>query len=363
MQKRIMISATRETDGKTAVTVGLTLALKKHFPKIGFIKPLGMRDVVSGPVELDDDVILIEKACGVHCNIQDMNPVLMDRSELVEFWKEGKQEGLIEEIKSSFESVAEDKDLVVMEGPGHAGSGSAFGISTAFIAKELGAKVILVTSGGITHPIDEITLNLSHFMKYGVEVIGVILNKVDPGEMAKVQSLFSDMLARRNVELLGVLPFEESFARPTMMQVLEQIGGKVLHGEQYLGRQIGKIFIGAMRPWRVMNLFTENGLLITSGDREDLILSILALRFLGRDGGKRVAGIILTGGTMPHENVMAIIKRTDIPVISLTDFSYEVARKVHKVVPKMTPLDKDKIARIAELTQKHVNIKRIVEKL
>lgn len=363
MQKRLMTCATRQTDGKTTVTIGLTSALKKKFTNMGYIKPLGMKDVISGTVELDEDVVLLEKACGIHCNIQDMNPFLVDRKELEEYWREGRHEGLMDNIRRSFESVAEGKDLVVIEGAGHAGAGSAFGISTALLAKEFDAKVILVTSGGITHPIDEITLNLSHFMKYGVEVIGVILNKVQKEDVSRVQTFFADLLARRNVELLGLLPYEDSFARPTMMQVFERVGGKVLHGKQYMTRRIGKVYIGAARPWRVLNHFGENGLLITPGDREDLLLSMVALRNLGTPGGKSVSGIILTGGIMPHQNVLDFLRKTDIPVICTSDFSYDVAEKVNSAVPKITPMDKEMISMLEGHASEYIDIKRIIEKL
>jgi BioD-like phosphotransacetylase family protein len=363
MQKRVLISATREYDGKTMITVGLTKALKVKFPNIGFIKPLGMKDVTAGSVKLDQDVVLMEKACAIHANIQDMNPVQVDYLELDEYWRERRNEEVLANIKSSFDNIAEGRDLVVIEGPGHAGSGSAFGVSTAFLAKEFGAKVVLVASGGLSHPVDEITLNISHFMKYGIEIVGVIINKVKPEHMRYVETLLPDMLKRRNVELLGAVPYEPAIANPTMMHALHALKAKVLHGEQYLNREIGKVFVGASRPWRLLNLFEDNGLLITPGDREDLLLSIMSMRLLGKEGGKVVAGIILTGGVMPHDNVLKLLKRTDIPILSSREFSYDVAKKVTEIVPKISPQDTEKIERITQLVAQHVKIDRILAKL
>jgi len=85
---------------------------------------------------------------------------------------------LIKKIQKAFDRVAWEKDFVLCEGTGHAGVGSVFDLSNAQVAKILGAKVVIVTEGGIGKPIDEVSLNQALFDREGVEVIGVILNKV-----------------------------------------------------------------------------------------------------------------------------------------------------------------------------------------
>ena len=69
MPKTVYITATRPGDGKTVVTLGLTSALMKKTEAIGFIKPLGRR--LSATDQLDPDVPLIEKACGIKCETAD----------------------------------------------------------------------------------------------------------------------------------------------------------------------------------------------------------------------------------------------------------------------------------------------------
>src|SRR6185436_2120842 len=85
---------------------------------------------------------------------------------------------LVRKIETAFDRVAWEKDFVLCEGSGHAGVGSVFDLSNAQVAKVLGAKVIIVTSGGIGKPIDEVALNQALFEKEHVKIIGVIVNKV-----------------------------------------------------------------------------------------------------------------------------------------------------------------------------------------
>ncbi len=105
---------------------------------------------------------------------------------------------------------------MLCEGSGHAGVGSVFDLSNAQVAKILGAKVIIVTQGGIGKPIDEVSLNQALFEKEGVEIIGVILNKVLGNKVDYVADFARRGLKRKGLELLGVLPYEQILCNPSV---------------------------------------------------------------------------------------------------------------------------------------------------
>ena len=75
--------------------------------------------------------------------------------------------------------VGADKDLLVIEGTGHAGVGAVVGLSNARVAALLEAPVVIVSEGGVGRPIDEIVLNHALFERDGVRVVGAVVNKVD----------------------------------------------------------------------------------------------------------------------------------------------------------------------------------------
>jgi hypothetical protein len=114
----------------------------------------------------------------------------VERGFTEQFIRNPRKERLTNQIKECFSRVAKDKDLVVIEETGHAAVGSVFDHSNAFVAKILGAKAILISSGGIGRPIDEIMLNKSLFEKEGIELLGVIINKVLPEKFFKSRGLF-----------------------------------------------------------------------------------------------------------------------------------------------------------------------------
>ena len=107
-----------------------------------------------------------------------MSPIAVEPDFTRKYLQSSNNEALVKKIIKAFDRVAWEKDFVLCEGSGHAGVGSVFDLSNAQVAKILGAKVIIISQGGIGKPIDEVYLNQAVFEREGVEVIGVILNKV-----------------------------------------------------------------------------------------------------------------------------------------------------------------------------------------
>ena len=118
---------------------------------------------------------------------------------------------------------------MLCEGSGHAGVGSVFDLSNAQVAKILGCKVIIVTQGGIGKPIDEVALNQALFEKEGVEIIGVMLNKVLPDKVDYVTDFARRGLKRKGLELLGVLPYEQILGNPSVDLIREELHAELLN--------------------------------------------------------------------------------------------------------------------------------------
>ena len=94
---------------------------------------------------------------------------------------------------------------MLIEGTGHAGVGSVFDLSNAAVAKLLGAQVIIVTCGGIGRPIDEVMLNKAVFDSYGVDLLGVIINKVSPEKTEKISRFVRLGFQKKGIEVFGII--------------------------------------------------------------------------------------------------------------------------------------------------------------
>ena len=361
--KKLFVAATRQDQGKTTICLGLLSALKEICPPVGFIKPVGQRYVEVDGVRVDEDVALMRAIFEPDVGLADMSPVTVGRSFTRDYILNPNREALVARVTQAFERVAAGKRAVVIEGTGHAGVGSCFDLSNADVAKLLGAKAVIVTAGGIGQPIDEVMLNQSLFHENGVELIGVILNKVRPEKLDSVATFVEEALARKGIDLLGVIPHEDILANPSMRQVLDEIGGDLLNGEAFLANEIETVIVGAMTAHRALDYIYRNCLLITPGDREDLILAAMSSCTVALDKSNCVSGILLTGGVRPHENIMRLIRRTQIPVILVKGDSYSTAAAVNTLKIKIQPFDNKKIVMARRLVKRFVNVQRLIDKL
>src|SRR5436309_14347799 len=206
---RVFIAATRQNEGKTTMSLGLIAALQRRYPRVGYIKPVGQRFVEIEEQKIDEDTVLMDSVYRLNCPLVDMSPIAVEPDFTRKYLQSSNNEALVRKIQNAFDRVAWEKEFVLCEGSGHAGVGSVFDLSNAQVAKILGAKVIIVTQGGIGRPIDEVSLNQALFEKEGVEIIGVILNKVLDTKVNSVTDFARRGLKRKDLELLGVLPHEQ----------------------------------------------------------------------------------------------------------------------------------------------------------
>ncbi|MDP1853528.1 MAG: AAA family ATPase [Candidatus Omnitrophota bacterium] len=357
--KNIFIAATRQNDGKTTVSLGLISNFKKRYKEIGFIKPIGQRYLEEDGFKVDEDSVLIEDVCGIKCGIKDMSPVAVEKGFTEKYILHPKKEAISGQIKEAYGRVAENKDLVVIEGTGHAGVGSVFDHSNAYVAKLLDSKVILVSSGGIGRPIDEILLNKALFDAEGVELLGVIVNKVMPDKFDKIAKLVRQGLKRKGIEVLGVLPYHSCLSAPTISQIIEETGFELLSGKEGLNNIVVKIIVGAMGPHEAFSYISDRCLVITPGDREDIIMTALNCHMSGIRGCIKVSGIVLSGGIMPHPTVVGFANSANVPLMFSKLDTYKVASIIHDLTVKIRPTDKDKIEEVVGLIEKHVDLEKI----
>lgn len=361
--KKVYIAATRQNDGKTITCLGLMSAFMKRVPKVGYIKPVGQRYVEVDGHRIDEDALLMKEVYGIDGDVADMSPIAIPHGFTEAYIENPHRDELVSSITDAFRRISEGKDIVLIEGTGHAGVGSVFDMSNGDVAKLLGTKVILVSSGGIGRPIDEIMLNRAMFDQIGVEIGGVIVNKVQAEKYDKVNRVVRQGLARKGLEVLGVMPYRASLSNPTIEQLLQDIDGELLSGKQGIHNSVGRMVIGAMPPHEALNYFNSDALLITPGTREDLILAAMSSCVVGVGKTHCVSGIILTGGTPPHHNVMDLIRRTYIPVILVEDDTFTVATKIDRLIVKIRSGDRDKIQVTEQLVEEFVDINRMFELL
>jgi BioD-like phosphotransacetylase family protein len=140
--------------------------------------------------------------------------------------------------------------------------------------------------------------------------------------------------------------------------IREELHAELLNKPPTLNMLVDDVIVGAMGAHNAMQYFKPGVLLITPGDREDILLAAGASVDVHNSG--KMAGIVLTGGLRPSENVLKVIRAMPIPVLLAKADSYQVASKVHNLTVKTRPTDAKKISLIRNLVAKNVNVKKII---
>ncbi|MBN2508442.1 MAG: AAA family ATPase [Verrucomicrobia bacterium] len=359
---RLFIAATRQNDGKTTMSLGLLGMLQRRYPRVGYIKPVGQRLVAVDNLRIDEDSVLMAQVFPLNCPLEATNPIAVVADFTRKYLQGADNTTLVKRIRNAFDRVAWEKDFVLCEGSGHAGVGSVFDLSNARIAKILQTKVVMVAQGGIGKPIDEVAMNQALFEREGVEIIGVILNKVLPEKLHDVADFASRGLKRKGLELLGVIPHHRLLSSPTMSLIREELGAESLNDCPRVHDLIGDIVLGAMGVQNAGRFFKRGVLLITPGDREDILLAAAAAG-AATGPAPRLAGIVLTGDLRPGDSVLGLIRGLDFPVLLAKPDSYEVASRVHDLTVKTRASDKEKIILIRDLIAQHVDLDKMLRAL
>jgi len=363
MAKKIFIAATQQNDGKTTVSLGLIAALKKRFDRIGFIKPIGQRYLVEQGYKVDEDSVLIEEVFGIKCNIKDMSPVAIEKGFTEKCIEKGADEDYAKLIRESYEKVSRDKDLVIIEGTGHAGVGSVFDLSNATVARLLDANVILISSGGIGKPIDEVMLNKALFDREGVKLAGVIVNKVLPEKYTKISRLVKMGLEKKDLNVFGVLPYQKMLDIPTMREIRDEVKIATLYEGESLDRPTENVIIGAMNVKDAIKFIQNNSLMIIPGDRDDMIHAACDIHSGRLKKDCRISGILLSGGLMPKDRTLKMVEKSKITTLVSKEDTYTIASRVHSMVVKLKPQDEQKIKVIVDMVDKYVDLDKVLAEL
>jgi BioD-like phosphotransacetylase family protein len=357
--KRIFIAATRMNDGKTTTSLGLYSALNHGQKKIGYIKPVGQRFVDVNGEKIDEDSFLLTEIFDVSVPIQAMSPIVVDKDFTKIYLDDSKSiyPKILNRLCRSFDRAAYEKDYIIIEGTGHAGVGSVFDLSNAEVAKILNAKAIIVASGGIGRPIDEIALNQALFEKAGVEIIGVIINKVQPDKFEFIKHYCGQALEKMNLKLLGIIPENAKLSEPSLSQIIHEINGECLNTTNNLqSKKIKKVVIGAKTGLSTIDDIEEGTLIISSGDREDIIQPCMK-----SNKASMLSGVILTNAIKPNDATLADIQASEIPFILSNDSSYSAISRMNKMNIKTQPHDLDKISIIKEILKSNIDLNQIEE--
>lgn len=363
----VFIAATGQHVGKTTTCLGLLAGLRSRFQRVGFLKPVGQQHlIVDGNTPIDKDVILFKKCFNLPYEMKMMSPVIVARNftrEYLDGMHDSKE--LENEIIKAYQAIADESDCVVVEGTGHVGVGEIIDLNNAKVAKLLGTKMIIIAPGGLGSSFDTLALNIEMCRQQGIEVAGVILNRVLPDKKDTIEKYMGLALKRWNIPILGIIPYDPFLSQPCMKDFEFIFNVSLISGESHRLRHFTKMRLVATSVDHYRNLICKGQLIITPATRDDIISATLErhwqMKYLHPDEDLE-NGIILTGSHPPKQALLDEIQKADIPTLYAPVNSFEAMKKITSHTTKIRTDDTEKIHEAMSLMEKHLNFD-LIEKI
>ncbi|MBD0726226.1 phosphate acetyltransferase [Flavobacterium sp. L1I52] len=360
MNKAIYIATSESSSGKSIITLGLMSMLIGKTAKVGYFRPI-IEDFEDG--KLDNHIETVISYFGLDIKFEDAYAIT--KSQLIKKKNKGKIGDVLDLIIEKFKHLEERFDFVLVEGTSFSGEGTAIELDmNVLIAKNLGIPAIIVGSGvgkTLEEFLDGEYLAYDSFKNKEVEVLAFIANKIQPENLQLAEEGLRSVLPKE--VLVSAIPVVSSLNNPTVKEIVEELDAKVLFGKDYLNNEVGNYSVGAMQLRNYLLHLKENALVITPGDRADIILG--ALQANESANYPTISGIVLTGNILPEDTILKLIDglHSVVPVISVEGGTYRITNQIGSIQSKIYAENKHKIETSISTFEKYVNLDELANKL
>lgn len=360
MNKGIYIATSEPNSGKSIVALGLMRMLLSKTPKVGYFRP-----IIDFNLEGKKDNHINTVLSHFDLNIDYEEAYAFTRSEFIRKLNANKDGEILDTIIEKYKALEDKNDFMLVEGTDFSGEGVAIELdANILIAKNLGIPTVIVSSGvgkTLENFISGLRLAYDTFDEKGVRVSAVIANKVQEENLQKVIEGVKENLPKHIV--VNAIPLLASLGNPTIKEISNALGAKVLFGHDLLNNQSTSFKVGAMQLENYLNYIEKDCLIITPGDRSDIILGALQANI--SSNYPSISGIVLTGGLVPEPTITKLIDGLQlvVPILSVKQGTFEVANKIGAIRSHMYADNEEKILLSINTFEKYCDVESLSDKL
>ncbi|WP_329257614.1 phosphate acetyltransferase [Streptomyces sp. NBC_01478] len=354
MTRSVYVTGIDRGDGRQVVELGVMELLTRQVDRVGVFRPL----VHDGPDRL------FELLRARYRLSQDPATVYgMDYHEASALQAEQGTDELVSTLVDRFHLVARDYDVVLVLGTDFADTQFPDELAlNARLANEFGASVIPVVGGRKQTAESVLAETRNAYRAYdglGCDVLAMVTNRVAPEDRAAI----ADRLDTRLPVPCYVVPDEPALSAPTIAQITHALGGKVVLGDESgLARDaLDFVFGGAMLP-NFLNALTPGCLVVTPGDRADLVIGALAAHSAGTPP---IAGVLLTLNEVPSDTILTLAARLapGTPVVSVAGNSFPTAGELFALEGKLNAATPRKAETALGLFERYVDTSDLLKRV
>ncbi|MCA6094466.1 phosphate acetyltransferase [Streptomyces sp. SCA3-4] len=355
MTRSVYVTGTDRGDGRQVIELGVMELLTRHVEKVGVFRPLFHGD---GPDRLFD---LLRSRYRLAQTAESV--VGLTYNEAAALQAERGTDELVSRLVERFHAVARHYEYVLVLGTDFAGTTLPDELAlNARLANEFAASVITVV-GGQEQSAESVRAEAVNayraYESLGCDVVSLVVNRVAPADREAIAERLSATLPVP----CYALPEDGSLSAPTVRQIVQKLGAEVLLGDDAGLSRDAKDFVfgGAMLPVFLPAL-TEGCLVVTPGDRVDLIVGALAAHSAG---APPIAGVLLTLDERPGPDILALAGRLapGTPVVSVPGGSFPTAAELFAVEGKLETASPRKAETALGLFERHVDTAALTNRI
>ena len=360
MSKNLYIAAAEAEAGKSMIILGIMDFLSRHIEKIGFFRPI----VKSGKV-MDNHIRLISSRYNIKFEYESMYG--LTSAEMLEYHQTGDTEGVYSSILDKYKKLEQSCDFILVEGSDFRSYMSTYEFDFNLqVANNLGCPIISIVSGsnkGISEVSESIQIMRHMLQDEKCIQLGTIVNRARKSDMDAIKNLLENSMPADSLNF--VIPEEPFLQKLTMRQIKDAINAEQLYGDDAsLNYDVTDFKVAAMNIESILENVTEGTLVITPGDRLDVLVG-LSLTLLS-DNFPKIAGILITCGVKPvdtFKNLIYGLKKLPVSILFVESDTFTAAADVNKVRPLLLPENEQRLATALGLFDDYVNIKSLKDKI
>ncbi|MEW2603801.1 phosphate acetyltransferase [[Kitasatospora] papulosa] len=354
MTRSVYVTGIDRGDGRQVVDLGVMELLTRQVDRVGVFRPL----VHDGPDRL------FELLRARYRLSQSAETVFgLDYQEASAVQAEKGTDELVSLLVERFHQVARDYEVVLVLGSDFAATQLPDELAlNARLANEFGSSVIAVVGGKDQDAGSVRAETRNAYRAYaglGCDVLAMIVNRVASEDRAEI----AERLRTQLPVPCSVLPDDPALSAPTVSQITAALGGTVLLGDDSgLARDaLDFVFGGAMLP-NLLKALTPGCMVVTPGDRADLVIGSLAAHSAGTPP---IAGVLLTLNERPGEEILRLAARLapGTPVIAVAGGSFPTAGELFALEGKLNAATPRKAETALGLFERHVDTGALLERL
>lgn len=347
--RTFFLAPTSSQQGISSVALGLVRAFQREGYDIGFVKPVA--DPEAYPDGLDRSVHFARTLLGLNTP----DPIPAERAE--EMVRTGNLFTLLEEIVELVEEARGGRSMVIVEGLLPSTTHPLTIDLDIAMGRSLSAEIIPVVPGldaTVKSIIGDLADAQHRFLAEGRPFAGLIVGRARGGDVKAEEFAKALEAANIGVPVLAVTSDEPALNAPRLIDVASDLGFGILRPGDIKKARVGEIVIGARSPDKVVKALKAGTLVVTPGDRSDIIITTT----LARSSGLPIAGLLLTCDEPMAPSMAEFLapRFGDLPVLTTELQTYDVAVRLNSMDRRVRHEDSERMEKLLEHVADHIDL-------